>query len=404
MGVRFLFVFFLARYLDPASVGYYGLFTAAIGYSIYFVGLDFYTYTTREILQAPPDRRGRMLKGQAALSGLLYLALLPVALGFLSWVSWPGHLVWWFLPILMLEHFNQEMSRLLVALSEQVFASVVLFVRLGSWALMVPALMHWWPETRSLDTVLALWAVSGLAAAALGGWKLWRLRMGGWRNPVDWGWVRKGIAVSMAFLAATLALRGLQTMDRYWLEALAGIETVGAYVLLLGVASALLVFLDAGVFAYAYPALIAHNHRKEHDLARARVRKVLVQTLAISAGFGLCGWILIPHLLAWLDNPVYSKSMGLYPWLMAAMTLNAIGMVPHYALYAQGRDRPIIASHLAALPVFVLFTWGFSGIAPGLAVLIGLNAAFALILLWKAAAYWTLNRNEDTAEMLLQTS
>jgi O-antigen/teichoic acid export membrane protein len=264
LATRFVFIFFLAKYLDPASVGYYGLFAATVGYAIYFVGLDFYTYLTREIIKTPVERRGQLLKNQAALSGVLYLVLLPFTIVFLHQSGWPAHLMWWFFPILLLEYFNQEMSRFLVAMSEQITASLILFVRQGSWAIAIVALLTWDASSRNLDTVMALWAIAGVAATTIGIWKLRRLRMGGWEARVDWIWIKKGIRISLAFLIATLALRGIQTIDRYWLEALGGIEMVGAYVILLGVASTLMAFLDAGVFAFAYPTLIKLSHQQDH--------------------------------------------------------------------------------------------------------------------------------------------
>ncbi|MFA7439929.1 MAG: oligosaccharide flippase family protein [Sphingomonadaceae bacterium] len=393
LGVRFLFIFFLARYLDATSVGYYGLFTATVGYCLYFVGLDYYVFVTREILRVPEDQRGRMLKGQAALSGLLYLLLSPAAVMLLAHMDWPGNLVWWFFPILILEHFNQEISRLLVALSEQISASVILFVRQGSWAIAIVALMMHDPDSRHLDAVMALWTCAGVAAAASGIWKVQRLRMGGWRHPIDWNWIRKGITVSAAFLIATLALRGFQTIDRYWLEALGGIEMVGAYVLFLGVASALMVFLDAGVFSFSYPALIRHSHNREYDLARTRLRQMLVQTLVCSLGFAVVSWLLLPWLLDWVGNPVYMEAIHLYPWVMAAMLINALGMVPHYALYSHGQDKPVIYSHIAALPVFALSTWIISKSAPILAVPAGIVIAFLMILTWKTLAWRRISRS-----------
>lgn len=404
LGSRFLFIFLLAKYLDPASVGYYGLFTATVGYALYFVGLDFYTYVTREILKTPNEQRGRLLKDQAALSGVLYLVLLPFALVFLHQSGWPGHLAWWFFPILLLEHFNQEMSRLLVALSEQITASLLLFVRQGTWAIAIVALMTLDPKSRHLDAVMALWACAGVSAAALGIWKLNQLQMGGWRAPTDWNWIKKGIAVSTAFLVATLALRGFQTLDRYWLEALGGIEIVGAYVLFLGVAGTLMVFLDAGVVAYAYPALIQHSHRQESDAVRAKVRNMFFQTLALSVAFGIVSWLLLPYLLGWINKPAYTNALGLYPWLLMATIINAIGMAPHYALYARGRDKPIIYSHLTALPVFALATWAFSKNHGAQAVPIGLNISFAVILAWKAVAYWQLNQSENILKPAPQTT
>lgn len=405
LGARFLFVFLLAKYLDPAAVGYYGLFTATVGYALYFVGLDFYTYVTREIIKTPNDQRGSLLKGQAALSGGVYLVFLPIAFVFLHQAGWPRNLVWWFFPILLLEHFNQEMSRLFVALSEQITASLILFVRQGSWAIAIVAFMAWDANFRHLNAVMALWACSGVAAAAMSIWKIRRMRMGGWQMHIDWLWIKKGIGISTVFLMATLALRGVQTIDRYWLEALGGIEIVGAYVLFLSVAGSMMVFLDAGVFAYAYPALISLSQNQQYEVARAKVWQIFLQTLALSAAFGVVSWLLLPYLLTWINKPAYTSALGMYPWLLMATIMNAISMAPHYALYARGFDRTIIFSHLAALPVFVLFTWGFSNFSKAhapMAVPFGINISFALIFVWKSVAYWRIDKKESVSQQVQQ--
>jgi O-antigen/teichoic acid export membrane protein len=402
LGTRFLFIFFLAKYLDPASVGYYGIFTATVGYALYFVGLDFYTYISREIVKTPLDQRGKLLKSQASLAGILYLLLLPIAIALLVQAGWPEHLVWWFLPILVLEHFNQEMFRLLIVLSEQLTASLILFIRQGSWALAIIALMVLDTDARNLDAVMALWATAGVLAAATAVWKFKRLQITGWALPIDWNWVKKGLAVSSAFLLATLALRGVQTFDRYWLEALGGIELVGAYVLLLGVAGTLLTFLDAAVFSFAYPALIQHSHKGEHQVARKKVKLLLIQTLVISAFFGVISWFLLPYFLDWIGNPVYQNHIHWYPWLLSAMTINAVGLVPHFALYARGEDKPIIYSHVAGLLTFCGLTWAISGRYSALAVPIGLNAAFVVILVIKSFFYCTLIKKNILKPMPFQ--
>lgn len=396
LGIRFLFIFFLARYLEPASVGHYGLFTATIGYAMYFVGLDFYVYATREIIHAAHDKRARILKGQAALSMLLYVAFLPFALLLLNYLGWPGNLIWWFVPILALEHFNQEVFRILVALSHQIVASVLMFIRQGSWGLAGVLLMAWEVEARHLDIIMALWAVSGVVAAIFGIVTLRRLRLGGWRLPVDRTWIKNGIVVCVSFLIGTLALRGFQTLDRYWLEALGGIEIVGAYILFLGVAGALMVFLEAGVFAYTYPELIRLAHEGERALIRKRVRQMLAQTLALCVAFAIASWLVLPALLDWIGNPVYKGAIQLYPWVLTAMIINALSMVPHYALYAYRKDRAIIYSHLGALSAFVLSTWLMTMFQPLVAVPFGLAVSFTVILIWKTTVYWMIDRGAAT--------
>ena len=219
--------------------------------------------------------------------------------------------------------------------------------------------------------------------------------MGGWQSALDWQWIKKGIVISTAFLLATLALRGIQTFDRYFLEALGSIETVGAYVLFFGVAGTLLTFLDAGVFAFTYPALIKHHQAQENDIAHSKFKQMLGITILLSIGFAFTSWLLLPILLSWIGNPIYLNSISLYPWLLSAMTINAVSMPSHFALYARGHDKPIIQSHIAAMLAFILVTWLLSDQFSILAVPIGLNFSFAVILAWKSIAYWKLIKSES---------
>lgn len=392
LGTRFLFIFFLAKYLDPAQVGFYGIFAATASYAMYFVGLDFYTYVSREIVKTPSNQRGQLLKGQLALAAILYLSLIPIGMWLLLKGGWPTNLLWWFLPILLLEHFNQEVSRLLIALSQQLSSTVILFVRQGSWAIAIITLMYFEESTRNLNTVMALWACAGLVAAIVGIWKIKQLKTLGWELPIDWLWIKKGITVSTAFLIATLALRGIQTFDRYWLEALGNIEMVAAYVLLIGIAGTLLTFLDAAVFSFAYPNLINLNHQKNYRETNRQIRILFMQTFTLSAMFALVSWFALPHLLIWIGNPLYLQFTHWYPWLLMAMIINAISTVPHLALYARGADKQIIYSHMAALIGFACTTWIGIQTLGATSVLAGLNVAFVIILLWKGVALYQINK------------
>jgi O-antigen/teichoic acid export membrane protein len=249
-------------------------------------------------------------------------------------------------------------------------------------------------RSRDLDFVMALWTTAGVLAALLGIWRLRKLKTSGWTIPVDWVWVKKGVLVSLTFSLGTVALRGVLTFDRYWLERLVGIDTVGAYILLLGIASTLIIFLDSTLFSFSYPDLIKFHHEGKNHEARTAVYRLFLQAIALSLLFGLISWLLLPFILMWIGNPIYINYINLYPWLLSAMILNALSMVPHYALYARGIDKPLIYSHVVSIFVFTGVTW-FVGITnPLLAVPVGLNSAFAAILVWKFIAYITfLNKS-----------
>lgn len=390
LGSKFLLIFFLARFLEPAELGLYGLLVVTVGYSLYLLGFDFYTYTTRELLKHDPAEWGGLLKSQIALSFLLYSIFLPLLLlifvkGLLPWALAP-----WFFILLILEHLSQELGRLLVAISRTLTASLVLFFRSGMWAVVVTCLMFMESGSRRLEFVLAGWTIGSGIAVALGFHAIRQMQMGGWQSSVNWQWIKSGMKVAIPFLVATLAIRGIYTVDRYWFEALTSLQVLGAYVLFMGFANALMAFLDAAVFSFSYPALISAYAKDNHAEFQQGVRRLLLHTLAITAGFSVGALSLIDTILSWLGRPLYGEYQFLFPWILLGTILYAVSMVPHYALYAQGHDRPIIGSHLASLPVFAIATTVVSLKWPILAVPLGLCAAFVVILAWKTWACFHL--------------
>ncbi|MCF5509749.1 hypothetical protein GIV66_29305 [Pseudomonas sp. PA-3-11C] len=387
---KFFLIFFLARFLEPAELGIYGLLAATVGYSLYLLGFDFYTYSTRELLKRERKEWGGVLKSQGALTLVLYVIFLPLLSLLFVCDLLPMKVVYWFFVLLVLEHLNQELGRLLIAVSEQLYASLILFLRSGVWAILVTGLMFVEPDLRDLDVVFFAWSLGGLLALCVGVFRIKALQLSGWSAKVDWVWIIKGLKVALALLIATLAMRGVFTLDRYWFQELAGLELLGAYVLFMGVSMALMSFLDAGIFAFIYPGLISAYQQQDAAGFRRGTLKLLLQTVCVSVGFALIALVAIGPLLVWLDKPLYSQQQGLFVWILLATVLYAVGMIPHYGLYAQGHDRPIIYSHIASLIIFILATWSFAQYWPYLAVPLGLCVSFFCVLCWKSWSFYRM--------------
>ncbi|MCD1648054.1 lipopolysaccharide biosynthesis protein [Marinobacter adhaerens] len=390
LASKFLLIFFLARYAEPAEVGLYGLIAVTVSYGLYFLGFDFYMYTTRELLGNSPAMWGRFLKSQVGLSVILYCIFLPASIvlfviGLLPWWVLP-----WFMALLVLEHVTQELNRLLVALSRQLMASWVLFFRSGFWALVVVVGMHFNTDLRELETVLWAWIASACFAAVIGVYSVHRIDSGGWSDAIDWEWIHRGLKVAIPMLVATLALRGLYTIDRYWFESLMGLDVLGAYVLFVGICNALLSFMDAAVFTFLYPPMIAANASNDADEFSRQFRQLALQTVVLVILFSLLAWFAVGPLLQWLDRPLYSEHQYLFGWLLLANAFFILSMVPHFGLYARGKDGPIIASHLVGLAVFIGATALYSGHWPLLAVPYGLVTAFASILALKSWQFYRM--------------
>lgn len=384
---KFALIFMLAKFLEPLEVGLYGLLSATVFYVLMALGFDFYTYATREMILTDRKHWAGMLRDQGVFYGITYTALLPPCL-LLFWLGLlPWQLAVWFFPLLALEHLAQELNRLLVAISEPLWASIVLFVRSGAWALAAAAWMWLDPAQRSLEFVLAAWAMGVLAACLLGASRLRELDATSLRRAVDRKWIRQGIRIAFPFVLATLSLRALYTVDRYWLEALGGLEVLAAYVLFVGIANAIMSFLDAAVFTFAYPALIAAAGKSDQSDFDRKMRHLARQTLLVTVGLSIAALLCAGPVIDWLDRPSYAEHFSLLYWTVLSAALSCLSMVPHYGLYARRKDQPIIFSHLASLPIFVAATLASLPLLGMAAVPAAMAVAFLFLLLAKLAAF-----------------
>ena len=383
---KFLLIFFLAKFLAASEVGLYGLISAGIGYGIYVLGCEFYNFANRELIGSERSAWLRLIRDQAVLYALLYLFFLPVLVG----VFWQGWLPWaffsWFLVLLVLEHVAQEANRILVAMSQQLLASLVLFLRSGLWCLVVVGLMWGSQEARILEVTLAAWVAGCLAACALAFHSFSRMDRSELHLPIDWAWIRRGVVAALPLLVASLAIRGIYTFDRYWVEHVASLNVLGAYVLYIGMATAILSFLDAGVVVFFFPKLV--QAAKQQQLA---VFEKVMGELAINVGLvvlilSFCCWVSSFWIVQWLGQPVYKENVELLYWLLVATSLYGFSTVPHLGLYAYGKDRQILYAQLCGLLVFIGVAF-FTEEQGATSVAWAMTSAFFVVLIWKAIAY-----------------
>ena len=392
---KFALLFLLAKFLEPREVGMFGLLAATIGYALYVVGFEFYTYSTRAIIGANPGERLGLVKNQAAFHVATYVVALPLLL-LVFWLGWlPWRYCVWLMVLLVLEHAAQELNRILIATSRPLMASTVLFLRSGAWCWVVGLGIWLQPSWRHIEFVLGAWAASGLLACALALTALLRFERTSTRRPVNWRWVAAGLKVAAPLFLASLSVRGVFTLDRYWIESAGGLEVLGAYVLFIGMATAVLSFLDAAVVDFAYPHLVAAAKNQDRVAfgkgMESLRRHVAVTTIVLIAA---C-WLLSELILNWLQNPVYVRHASVLPWLLLAVAIYAISTIPHLGLYAHGKDRPIVLSQATAFLVFVACAVTVGPRADAVTVAKTLCLAFTVVLLWKGAAYLHFSRGRN---------
>ncbi|QSP94486.1 hypothetical protein LPB19_15100 [Marinobacter salinisoli] len=382
LGVKFTFILSLAIFLPPAEVGLYGLITVTVFYSIYFVGFEFYTYSTRDMVARPKSEWSGLLTSQLAFFCLMYLVVLPASsilfvMGMLPWTLMAS-----IVCLVVLEHLSTELMRLLVAIEKPLLATLVIFVKHALWAVCFTLAMWLDPDFRNIPDLLLFWMIGTFSSIFIGVWPLLKLNWAGALSKLDWRWVKAGVIISVPLLLSSIAVRSLFTFDRYAFEALNGLALLGAYSVYMGVASAMLSFMESGVFVFYYPRMMKAYKERNLGEFQTSYRKLARQSVlwlpVLTAGAGLAGITIFPL----LEERVYAENLPLFAAVIVAMAIFIIGYVFQHGLYTMTRDGSIIAENvtgliLAALTLF-LFASHSEYWSVTLAMLVGSATATAL--------------------------
>ena len=353
MSARLVLLVAMARYLEPEQLGVFALFSSANLWGLYLQGLEFHLFSARSLVGEPPASWARGRRDAFALYGTVFVAAAVVwtivfFAGFLPWTLLPL-----FLLILAMEHVAQESFRLLNMFERPLAGSVVLLARSGVWMYVVAFVIWRSPSARSLELVFGGWAVGAGVSVLL---SLWFLRDLPWRGlgPIDWRWMKRGLAVSLPLLVGSLAFRGIALFERSWLGYVDGERSLGVFGFYATIAGALSVLAESGVGNVLYPRMLRAWKSGRKDDYRAASRSVWIAYGAFLLVGIPASAFAVTFLASHLGHPEYAASLDAYYVLLGAAGLTVAGAAAQYDLWARGRDRTMIAASVTGLIVAVV--------------------------------------------------
>lgn len=389
LASKLLFLLFIAKYFPPGDLGTYGLIVVTIAYATYLFGFEFYTFSSREIIKSKATERFEKIKNQIAFHTILYISAAPFLLLLFKLDLLPWGFAIYFFPLVIIEHLNQEIMRLLIALQHQIASSIALFIRQGLWPLLTITLMTFSPKTQKLEYILCAWLISSFLALIISARNLIKvapIKKGKPRN-TDRTWIKKGLKKSVPFFLASLSISLITTADRYWFNALQGADNLGAYVFYSSIAASALTFMDAGIFSFLYPKLLVFYATKNHKQFSATIKKMLIQVIASSVILALSVYLFSEWFFSKIGNEVYKTQIKIFYILVIMTILQALSQVPHYGLYAKGQDKNILIPSVISVPLFFICGYTLSIYTPLYSVPISLCIAYGFILIHKTISY-----------------
>jgi hypothetical protein len=245
------------------------------------------------------------------------------------------------------------------------------------------------PAARRLDVVLVSWLTMSAVTLACG--VAWVVKTWGWTGygPFDARWLARGIKIAGLYFASTLLFRGISTFDRFVIESVAGAETVAKYALAMTIGMVVPNIADPAVLAYSYPKQIHAFQTRDATRFRTVTVESARSTLLAVAVLGACALVSGTQVARIIGDSAYDLPIS---WLVIAVlagALFALALLPHYVLYAAGKDIAILGANVAS---FVVFVGGvavarmFSSVSM---VLVAVTVSYAVLLTAKSvcAAY-----------------
>lgn len=387
MLAKFLLIIYIGKYLSVSELGEYGLFATTITIAIYFLGLDFYTYNTREILAKQHDERLKLIRDQFVFHLLVYVVILPLLLTVFAMGIIKTEFIVYFYLILIFEHLSQELYRLFTTLKKPVFANVLLFIRTGVWVYVL--IMFWLLGVESLMNLIVVWygwAIGSFLSIVLGIIYLNReYTFSSLSNNVDWGWIINGIHISIPFFIGTLAYKIIEFSDRYMIDYYMTKADVGIYTFFGGIANTVNIVVFTLVIMIYYPLLVEQYQNAQIDKFKQTLKIFSSKTLITSLGVSVILLLLVWPVLEYMDKVEFQNSITVFWLLIVANIILNISMISHYHLYALKKDLIIrnatILGALVNIPLNIFFIKCFGLQGAAIATMMSFTVIWILKLL-----------------------
>ena len=350
LGSKFLLSIYLVKFLSLEANGEYGIFVATISMLTYVLGLDFYSFNNREILQENSSESGKKIKNQFFLFTIVYLIVLPLlyVLGLFDFIG--EKYVFLFYLILIFDHISIELYRLLVVFSKPIQANMNLFLRTGIWILVLIFAWHNdFEELKNIKSVFNFWMIGSLLSVV---YSIFSLSTTGinipWREKIETKWIFAGLKIATPFFIATLSYKTIQFADRYMVEFYLGTKQTGVYYFFSNISMLIETFVQTTVVMIYSPQLIASLKKdKPFQINIFKTFSKEIVIYSVLAVVSVCA--IIYPLLYIVEKTELFLSISVFFVMVITRFIFNISLIYHFKLYVAKKDRVIMTSTLVAV-------------------------------------------------------
>jgi O-antigen/teichoic acid export membrane protein len=347
LASKLVFLVCVGKYLPIEQMAVYALMTTTVGIAVTLLGLEFYAFSTRELLARDGGEQAVCLRDQFVLHLIAYATLLPLsypvfATGVIAW-----SLAGWFLVLAVCEHLSEESMRIFRALLRPVFSTALFFLRSSAWCIVAVALFLTNPGWVTMPLIFGLWAASALISLVLVGSALRKLDWSRVRQVgINWLWIRRGVLVAFPFMLSAAAYRIIELIDRYLIHFMLSDAAVGVYSFYGTIANVTPALIGAAVSTIFTPRVVRAFQAGNGVAYRQYYRTLTTVTVAIVVVSTPIVFGLVAHLQPFLNRPEYAAELTTCAVLLLSTGVNSVAQLPGVALYARKDDFALLVAVL----------------------------------------------------------
>ena len=246
---KFIFLIYFSKTVEIEEIASYGLIIGFITVSLYMAGFEVYTITSRQFIKEP-SKTNFIVSNQFAMYFLGYIVALPFL--YISTTNFSPNIQFLCMMILVSEHINQELNRILIALNKILLAGINLFIRSGFWVYIF-IFVNEFLFLCTLKNILFIWLMCSLLALII---ILVNIAKAKIRIILDFDliWMKKVLYRAFPFLLSSISFQALMVYDRVSIQKLGQDTELAAYVFFMS--------LTMGIFSLYEATILTPNFRK----------------------------------------------------------------------------------------------------------------------------------------------
>lgn len=365
IAARFLLSFLFVKYISLEFQGEYALLLTTVTIMMLAVGFDFYVYSNRYMIKNKTET-GFTLINQFVFHLFSYVALVVLFLVLNYFDVFSQFFTITILILLVFEHLGMEFFRIFIALEKVLTANILLFIRTGTWPLILIYQLLFSEVHVTLNSVIFYWVLASLVTVLLGFILIYK-EVFAVKFEIDKKWMKRGFKVGALFFTATAAHKIIEFSDRYIIDIILGSKSLGIYTFFFQLANVANVAIFTIIISFLYPKIIYYVNERDKKNAYATIKKLQTNSILFILAYSVIIFISLPYLLKLIDKPeLNNHQVILFLFLAGNLFLN-LSFASHYSLMALEKDKLLmkigimVAVLNLAANILAVFYFGIEG-------------------------------------------